>query len=163
MKKNFHTRRLLGASLLFILPLATIACSDDTNDSIETAAANVGSDAVAAAGNAGEALSSAASDAGNAIDSAVSNDSRPEGQAKTLAMALATSLTAMPGGGEATITNLQEAAKLVPSPAKVTGIEDSDGNGIDDDAKATIETENGDDKACVQSQEGVWEVTDDEC
>lgn len=147
--------RLLGASLLLVLPLTAISCSKDTNDSIETAAADVASDA-----------SEAVVDAGQAIDSVVSDnsgDTAAEGKAKGLALAMAASLTSMAGGGEATVANLQEAAKTVPSPDKVTGIEDSDGNGIDDDAKATIETENGDDKACVQSQNGVWEVTDDEC
>ncbi len=161
--KNSKTRHLAIASLLLLLPLSAAACSDDTNDSVETAAGNVASDASDALDNAGDELSSAASDAGNAIDSVVSDGTGPEGQAKTLAMAMAANLTAMPGGGEATVANLEAAAKLVPSPDKVTGIEDSDGNGIDDDAKATIETNNGDDKACVQSQDGVWEVTDDEC
>lgn len=161
--KNTKKRHLLGVSLLLLFPLTAVACSDDTNDSVETAAENVASDASDALTDAGDELSSAASDAGNAIDSAVSDNSAAEGQAKGLAMAMAASLTAMPGGGEATVANLEEAAKLVPSPGTVTGIEDSDGNGIDDDAKATIETNNGDDKACVQSQDGVWEVTDDEC
>ena len=153
-------RRLLGASLLLVLPLAAISCSKDTNDSIETAAENVASDASQAIDNAGQAIDSAVGD--NTGDS-VASDTAAEGKAKGLAMAMAASLTAMPGGGEATVANLQEAAKLVPSPDKVTGIEDSDNNGIDDDAKATIEANNGDDKACVQSQNGVWEVTDDEC
>jgi hypothetical protein len=153
-------RRLFNASLLLILPLAAISCSDDTNDSVETAAANIASDASDALDNAGQAIDSVVSD--NTGDS-VANDTAAEGKAKGLAMAMAASLTAMPSGGEATVANLESAAKMVPSPDKVTGIEDSDGNGIDDDAKATVETENGDDKACVQSQNGVWEVTDDEC
>lgn len=148
-------RRLFGASLLLVLPLSAISCSKDTNDSIETAAANVASDASQAVDNAGQAIDSAVSD--NTGAAAV------EGKAKGYATAMAASLAAMPNGGEATVANLQEAAKLVPSPDKVTGIEDSDGNGIDDDAKATIETNDGNDKACVQSQNGVWEVTDDEC
>lgn len=153
-------RRLLNASLLLVLPLAAISCSDDTNDSVETAAANVASDASEALDDAGQAIDSVVSD--NSGDS-VANDTAAEGKAKGLAMAMAASLSSMTGGGEATVANLETAAKLVPAPDKVTGIEDSDGNGIDDDAKATVESESGDDKACVQSQNGVWEVTDDEC
>lgn len=148
-------KRLFGASLVLLLPLTALSCSKDTNDSVETAAANVASDASEAVDNAGDAIDSAVSDN--------TGDTAAEGKAKGYARAMAASLSAMPGGGEATVANLEEAAKLVPSPDKVTGIEDSDGNGIDDDAKATVEANNGDDKACVQSQEGVWEVTDDEC
>jgi hypothetical protein len=162
-------RRILGASLLLLLPLTAISCSKDTNDSVETAAANIASDASEAIDNGvqaadsviGDGVESTAMDT-TAMDSAATN-SAAEGKAKGLAMAMAASLTAMSGGGEATVANLDTAAKLVPAPDKVTGIEDSDGNGIDDDAKATVETNNGDDKACVQSQNGVWEVTDDEC
>jgi hypothetical protein len=162
--------RLLGASLLLLLPLTAISCSKDTKDSVETAAANIASDASEAIDNGVQAADSVIGDGSmdstamdsTAMDSSATN-AAAEGKAKGLAMAMAASLTAMTGGGEATVANLDTAAKLVPAPDKVTGIEDSDGNGIDDDAKATVESNNGDDKACVQSQNGVWEVTDDEC
>ena len=142
----------IGACLLLAFPLAAAACSSDTKDSVGEAANNVGSD-----------VSNAADNAGSAVDDAVTEDTADEGSAKNNATAMAAALGAMPGGGEATVANLNEAAKLVPAPGKVTGIEDSDGDSMDDDAKATVETNNGDDKACVQSQNGKWEATDDEC
>ena len=65
------------------------------------------------------------------------------------------------GQREPTVANFQEAAKALPTTAKMTGLDDSDGNGKDDDAKVTIES--GSDKACLLSQNAKWEVTDNEC
>ncbi len=119
-------------------------------------------------------MSDAAPDAGNAADSIVADvsgavdslagDKMDEGQAKDLATQVKAKLDAMSSPGEPIITNINDATTgIVTDPNKVTGIDDGDNDGKDDDAKFTIETDGGDDKACVQSQDGVWEVTDDEC
>ena len=127
----------------------------DIDETIATVLENAATDVSQAADDAGGAIA----DAADEVDG--DNDAADEGSARDYAKQMQAMLSALPNGGEATVANLQEAAKLVPAPGQVTGIEDSDGDSKDDDAKATVEV--GDDKACVQSQDAVWEVTDDEC
>jgi hypothetical protein len=119
----------------------------------------------------GSAVTDAASDVGGALDStadSITDDETDdtgvaEGAARPAAEAMVVALMTMPDGGEPTIANLEAAMSSAPAGIQVTGVEDDDGDGTDDDAKATVEAEGGDDKACMQHQDGAWEVTDDEC
>jgi hypothetical protein len=86
----------------------------------------------------------------------------PEGPALVAANQMIAQLRAMPDGGLPTVANFQSASTSLTG-VKLTGLDDSNNDGKDDDAKATVEANNGDDKACIQHQNGAWEVTDDEC
>lgn len=130
--------------------------SSDDNAEVSAAVSDAASDA-------GDAVESAAADVSTAVDS-MADDNADEGPARDLATQVKAKLDSMESPGEPLITNINEAtAGIVSAPNAVTGLDDGDNDGKDDDAKFTIESEGGDDKACVQSQDGVWEVTDDEC
>ena len=152
--------RLVGATLLSLtLAIGVGACSKDKKVSASDVAASAESTASSLVDAAVSEAKSAASEAKRAIsDSTVVG---AEGPAKGYALQMKTTLEAMSGGGEPTVANFQEAAKALPATAKMTGLDDSDGNGKDDDAKVTIES--GSDKACLRSQNAKWEVTDNEC
>jgi uncharacterized phage infection (PIP) family protein YhgE len=155
---TIRPRLLAVASVAFFLAIPIAACTSDNNNASEVSSAV--SDAVA---DVSSAADSAAADASDAIDS-VANDNADEGTAKDLANQVKAKLETMSSPGEPLVTNITEAAaEIVKAPNEVTGLDDSDNDGKDDDAKFTIEANNGDDKACVQSQNAVWEVTDDEC
>ena len=152
-----------GMVMMFCVPMLLAACSSKDSNTIS------GSEVSAAANNAasdvGTAVSNAASDVGtaisNATDGSVSN--ADEGQAKDLGKQVVTALQGMSSPGEPLMANIAKATAVVMAPNKVTGLEDTDKDGKDDDAKFTIEANGGNDKACVQSQNGAWEVTDNEC
>lgn len=103
----------------------------------------------------------------SAIDSAVDSvvdDASDEGAARDLAAEIVTALSASATAGEPVMATINEVAvPIVSGRGEITGLDDGDDDGKDDDAKFTVETQGGDDKACVQSQNGTWEVTDDEC
>lgn len=149
-----RTRRAITSALLvLVLPFGLVACSDD--DDTDTA-----SDISAAVT---EAVSDVSEAADSAVDS-VADDNSDEGSALDLANQVKAKLDAMSEPGEPIITNINDATSgIITSPNEVSGLDDDDEDGKDDDAKFTIETNSGDDKACVQSQNGIWEVTDDEC
>lgn len=156
-----RTKKLIQSSaLVFVLAFGVAACS--SADKADTSSAV--SDAVADVSSAADTLVSSVSDAvDSAIDSSTDNASA-EGVAKGLAMQVKANLDGMASPGEPLISSIDDAtAGIVKDPNKVTGLDDSNSDGKDDDAKFTIETNGGDDKACVQSQNGVWEITDDEC
>ncbi len=143
-------RRIRRAGLVSALCLGSLlvaGCSSDDDTS--------GSDV-------GAAVSDAVSDVSGAVDS-VTDGTNDEGVAKDLGEQVAERLRTSPTAGEPEMTSINDAITVVVAPNKVTGLEDTDSDGKDDDAKFTIESESGDDKACVQSQDGAWEVTDDEC
>lgn len=159
--KKSRDFRMVVASIAMIvaLPIGLAACSSDDDTASDVSSAV--SDAVSDASNAAD---SAVADVSAAADSAVDDDNADEGVAKDLANEVKAKLDTMSDPGEPIVTNINDAAAgIVKSPDKVTGVDDSDNDGKDDDAKFTIETNDGDDKACVQSQNGAWEVTDDEC
>ena len=142
-----------SAAFLFALPVGLAACSsDEKNDT---------------ASDVSIAVDSAIADLSEAADSAVdsiADDNADEGSAKDLAQQVKAKLDSMSEPGEPIIANINQAtATIVTEPNKVSGLDDGDNDGKDDDAKFTIETNGGNDKACVQSQDGAWEVTDDEC
>lgn len=85
-----------------------------------------------------------------------------EGPVFTAAQAMKVKLQAMPDGGQPTIANFTSASAGM-SGTTLTSIDDKDGDGKDDDAKATVDASSSGDKACLQHQNGKWEVTDDEC
>lgn len=154
--KTRVVRRVGVVSTLAFGSLFFAACSsDDSNSKAETAVSEALTD-----------VSSAANSVSDAVDSAVdtvTDGTGDEGMAKDLGNQVAQALGASSTGGEPVMASINEAVKVVTEPNKVTGLEDTDNDGKDDDAKFTIETNSGDDKACVQSQNGTWEVTDDEC
>jgi hypothetical protein len=163
------------------LALAFVAtsCSDDKSD--DTVAEVITSEAGSAVSDAGAAVN----DAGSAVSEAMSTDSTmvssdstglsasstadasgtaaaaAEGPAKGYAMKMVNELQSMADGGQPTVSNFTTAAATLGADAKMTGVEDTDNNGKDDDSKVTITVD--DDKACLQNQNAVWEVTDDEC
>ena len=150
--------------MLFMLPLGLVACSDDNDNTAASDVSSAVSDAVADASSAADSVVADVSEAADSAVDSVADDNADEGSAKDLAMRVKAKLDTMSDAGEPIITNINNATSdIVTAPNAVTGLDDSDNDGKDDDAKFTIETNGGDDKACVQSQNAVWEVTDDEC
>ena len=106
--------------------------------------------------------------AADTLDSVVnvadtSTGSGDAGPAREAADAMMAMLVAMPDGGAPTLANFQAVGASAPAGVELTGLDDGDNDGTDDDAKATVEANGGEDKACLQQQDGAWEVTDDEC
>lgn len=155
-----HRQLLQSSALAVLLAFGVAACSSDSNADVSSAV----SDAVSDVSNAADTVVSNVSEAADsAIDSPADNTSA-EGLAKGLATQVKAKLDGMASPGEPLISSINDAtAGIVKDPNKVTGLDDGNNDGKDDDAKFTIETSGGDDKACVQSQNGVWEITDDEC
>jgi hypothetical protein len=149
MKKHLFR----ATALLAAISLAGACGSDDTADSI-------GSDVTTLVETIDTTLTA---DTATPIDTVVDGEASDEGTAMEAAKTVMTSLMAMPDGGEPTVANFEAAAATLPAGVELTGLDDGDEDGRDDDAKATIEANNGEDKACVQQQDGMWEVTDDEC
>jgi hypothetical protein len=127
------------------------ACgSDDTNDGTDN------NDTIG--------LDSAISTADTLAPSvSVADENADEGTAMDAATMAMESMMTMADGGEPTIANFDAAAAALPAGIELTGLDDDNEDGRDDDAKATVEANGGEDKACLQQQDGVWEVTDDEC
>jgi hypothetical protein len=147
-------KRLLTISVLPVLfAFGAASCSSDSKS-----AADVADSVVVTVKDAVAEASDALTD--SSVPQTVAG-SGAEGAAKGYAMEMKTALEAMPGGGEPTVANLNAAMAPLAGKAEVSGLDDSDSNGKDDDAKVTVVV--GDDKACLQSQNAIWEVTDDEC
>jgi hypothetical protein len=161
--KSLRSRRskLRFPALLTVIGFAFAGASCSSDDNNDTVAGAVVTEVGSAISDAGAAVS----DAGASVSEAVSPDTNvagaAEGPAKGLATKMATELKAMAGGGEPTVANFNAAAAALTGTAKMTGLEDTDNNGKDDDSKVTITVD--DDKACLQNQNAAWEVTDDEC
>ena len=142
--KSRASRAGVVALLLGTAPFALAACGNKKNNKVETA------------------ITEAQRSIDSVVDS-VTDGTADEGSAKDLANQVLAKLQASPSPGEPLMTSINDAAQLVVAPNTVTGVSDDDSDGKDDDAKFTVETNGGNDKACVQSQNGAWEVTDDEC
>lgn len=151
-------------ALMLALPLGLAACGDDNDDTTASDVSSAVSDAVADASNAADSVVADVSEAADSAVDSIADDNADEGSAMDLAAQVKAKLDTSATPGEPVITDINAATTgIVTDPNKVTGLDDGDNDGKDDDAKFTIETNGGDDKACVQSQNGVWEVTDDEC
>ncbi len=139
--------RSLAMTLAMLSPIGIVArSSDKRNTTVSQASTDIGD----AADNVGTVAGNVANNVGSVVDNAtdsVAGANGDNGLSKGYAVAMVAALNAMPGSGAPTVDNLQTAAKLVPAPAKVTGIEDSNNDGTDDDAKATVESDGGNDKA----------------
>jgi hypothetical protein len=154
-------RRNVLLTVVFSVSLVAAGCgSDDDNagaDSSVTEASTV--------------IDSTVDSIGNVVDSTVdsvvnsaTDDSADEGKALDIGQEIVTALTASATVGEPAMATINEVVPAIASGrAEITGLDDGDNDGKDDDAKFTVETQGGNDKACVQSQDGTWEVTDDEC
>lgn len=129
---------LLAAGLLALAPLAT-ACSSETADKAK------------------DTVDSAADDAATAADKT---------QARTTAEALRTSLKANATADEEgirSVTAINEAAEDLPGDPEITGIDDTDGDGLDDDGKVQVSFD--EEQACLTlPEEGEdTEVTSEAC
>ncbi|MBX3284758.1 MAG: hypothetical protein KF703_05400 [Actinobacteria bacterium] len=115
---------LLAAGLLALAPLTT-ACSSDTKD------------------KASEAVDSAKDDAADAVDSAKDDvaTAADATQARTTAETLRASLKANDTADEEGVRSvkaLDEASADLPGDPEITGIDDADGDGLDDDGKVEV-------------------------
>jgi hypothetical protein len=131
--------RFLLAAGLFAMGSFTVACSDETTD------------------NARDTIDSAADDAATAAD---------QTQARVAAEALRASLKAngtADDEGIRSIAAIDEAVADLPGDPEITGLEDSDGDGLDDDGKVGVTVD--DEQACViLPEEGEdTEVTSEAC
>ena len=128
----------LAAGLLALAPLAT-ACSSETADKAK------------------DTVDSAADDAATAAD---------QTQARTTAEALRKSLKANATADEEgirSVTAINEAAEDLPGDPEITGIDDTDADGLDDDGKVQVSFD--EEHACLTlPEEGEdTEVTSEAC
>ncbi len=134
-----HRRLLAALATLLAVGLAfspLASCSSDTRD------------------KAGDAVDSAKDDAAKAADTV---------QARTTAEALRASLKGNDTAdkeGIRSVKAIQQAAEDLPGDPEVTGIEDGDGDGLDDDGKVQV-TQDGKD-ACLSLPETGEDTTVDE-
>ena len=126
--------RLLAPAFALTLLLGASACSDDTNDKVSDAADSVGSDVSDAAGDIRE----------DAEDGAGAVGART--QAEALRASLKGNDTA-DAEGVRSVAAINEAATDLPGDVEVTGVEDTDGDGLDDDGR--VQVDQGDQSACV--------------
>ena len=126
--------RLLAPAFALTLLLGASACSDDTNDKVSDAADSVGSDVSDAAGDIRE----------DAEDGAGAVGART--QAEALRASLKVNDTAN-AEGVRSVAAIEEAASDLPGDVEVTGVEDADGDGLDDDGR--VQVDQGDQSACV--------------
>ncbi len=96
------------------------------------------------------------SSAGNRID-----PNATTGQAKGYALDMKMILVAMTNGGQPTIANLEEAHAAVAANALMSGLDDFDNDGDDDDGKVTLTVDT--DQACLAHQDSAWTVVDGKC
>ena len=135
-----RTRPLaLLAAALFVLAPLTAACSSETADKAK------------------DTVDSAADDAATAADKT---------QARTTAEALRASLKANATADEEGIRSVKaidEASADLPGDPEITGVDDGDGDGLDDDGK--VEVSFDDEHACLSlPEEGEdTEVTSEAC
>ena len=130
-------RRLIGAAAVAVLLGA--GCSDETQKEVDEAADSVREDAEDAAGNAG---------------------------ARTVAESFRASLKTndiAENDGFRSVEALRDVAEDLPGDPDVSGIEDADGDGLDDDGNVEVTVE--DKSACVVIPETGedTEVTDEAC
>lgn len=126
--------RLLAPAFALALLLGASACSDDTNDKVSDAADSVGSDVSDAAGDIRE----------DAEDGAGAVGART--QAEALRASLKGNDTAN-AEGVRSVAAINEAAADLPGDVEVTGVDDADGDGLDDDGR--VQVDQGDQSACV--------------
>lgn len=126
--------RLLAPAFALALLLGASACSDDTNDKVSDAADSVGSDVSDAAGDIRE----------DAEDGAGAVGART--QAEALRASLKGNDTA-DAEGVRSVAAINEAATDLPGDVEVTGVDDADGDGLDDDGR--VQVDQGDQSACV--------------
>ena len=126
--------RLLAPAFALTLLLGASACSDDTNDKVSDAADSVGSDVSDAAGDIRE----------DAEDGAGAVGART--QAEALRASLKGNDTA-DAEGVRSVAAINEAATDLPGDVEVTGVDDADGDGLDDYGR--VQVDQGDQSACV--------------
>jgi hypothetical protein len=163
---NMLNKRIMIGAVSVITSFSLMAaCGSDTDND------GVGNDGTVDLGSVDTVLDATVNSIDPAISSvdtiappaSVDESNADEGTAMDSAMMVMASLQSMTDGGEPTVANFEAAAATLPAGVELTGLDDGDKDGRDDDAKATVEANGGEDKACVQQQDGVWEVTDDEC
>ena len=141
-------RLLALVALLGIVPATLLGCSDDTKDKVKSAADSAKDDAQGA-------LDEAKKDASSAVDSAGARGAAEyvRGRAKA----------ADDNKDPRSVELLQGYVDDLPSQAKATGLEDKDGDGLDDDGK--IQFTVGDKSSCLTIPEsgGDTQVSDDAC
>ncbi|MEZ5139271.1 MAG: hypothetical protein R2702_06410 [Acidimicrobiales bacterium] len=125
--------------LLALLAPAVAACSSDTTDSAK------------------ETVESAKDDAAQAAD-----DTEVRAQAEALRVSLKANDTADEEGVRS-VDAIDQAVEDLPGDPEVSGVDDGDGDGLDDDGKVQLTV--GDSSACVTLPESGEEidVTDGDC
>lgn len=131
------SRRLFApfaVGLLSVMSIAGVACSSDAKEDTKEAADSVGDD-----------IKDGAEDAGDAIGTK-SDEAAARAAAEELRTRMKSNDTANDEGIRS-IAALEESAEDLTGSPEVTGIEDSDGDGLDDDGKVQINV--GDSSACL--------------
>ena len=135
-------------ALLGIVPATLLGCSDDTKDKVQSAADSAKEDAQGA-------LDEAKKDASSAVDSAGARGAAEYVRGRVKA--------ADDGKDPRSVELVQGYVDDLPSQAKATGLDDKDGDGLDDDGKVQFTV--GDKSSCLTIPEsgGDTQVSDDAC
>jgi hypothetical protein len=137
--------RLLAPTFALALLLGASACSDDTNDKVSDAADSVGSDVSDGADSAGDDLGDAAGDVREDVEDGAGVVGA-RAQAEALRASLKGNDTAN-AEGVRSVAAIEQAAADLPGDVEVSGVEDTDGDGLDDDGR--VQVDQGDQSACV--------------
>lgn len=144
--------RLLAAPFAVALLFGATSCSDDTKDAASDAVDSAGEDVDAAVSEAQDDADEVASDVSESADSVVEDaeDGIGAAGARAQAEALRASLKGNDTAnaeGVRSMTAIQEAAEDLPGDVEVSGVDDGDGDGLDDDGR--VQVDQGDQSACL--------------
>jgi hypothetical protein len=155
-----RTMGRFGAAAFAALALTVAACGDDT-DSVANDADSIAEEAETRADEAQNELDDLQEDIEGKLDDA--GEAVDEGQARAQAELFKQQLTDF--GGDDTpsvaVADLESVASDLPQDPEVTGIEDRDDDGLDDDGKVQITV--GDSSACVTVSGSSVDVADGTC
>lgn len=136
-------RRILAALTVLLVLTAAAGCSSDTKDDAE------------------DAIESARDDVGDAVDDAKDDigDKADQATARTAAETFRNTLRDDETGksdGFRSIEAIENAGDDLPGDATMSGVDDADGDGFDDDGDVQIDV--GDESACVRIPEDGDEI-----
>lgn len=149
------SRRLfapVAVGLLSVMSIAGVACSSDAQDDAGSTVDQAADDFQDGADQVDEAADDAADDFEDGVDKVgdevdeTADEAAARGAAEELRTRMKSNDTANDEGVRS-IAALNESAEDLTGDPDVTGIEDSDGDGLDDDGKVQVDV--GDSSACL--------------
>lgn len=145
-------RRLAASGITLALLFGGAACSDETEDKVSDAAESAGDDIAAASDEAQQDAEDMASDvseaAGDVADDLAGGADAvgARAQAEALRASLKGNDTAN-AEGVRSVAAIEQAAADLPGDVAISGVDDGDGDGLDDDGRVQVDQDG--ESACV--------------